>query len=148
VARAEGGVDRGGYQRNVPEQTGIRPPADDDSNDVHPHFWGRPASNDRVVSTSQVGSTSAKPRRAQVSALARLVGQTRAVVLEALREPKTTLEVAAAARIAPSTASEHLTELAAARVVRRVRSGRFVHYLLNETGRRLVDDLSDPSHSR
>jgi DNA-binding MarR family transcriptional regulator len=73
-----------------------------------------------------------------------LVGQRRAQLLEALRTAKTTREAAAAADIALSTASEHLGELALAKVVDRRRSGRFVYYVLNETGRRLVDELSPP----
>jgi len=46
------------------------------------------------------------------------------------------------------TASEYLHELVLARIVDRFRSGRFVYYVLNETGQLLVDELSDarPRH--
>jgi hypothetical protein len=43
-----------------------------------------------------------------------------------------------------STASEHLHELALARVVHRFRSGRFVYYVLSDIGQWLVDELEDP----
>jgi DNA-binding transcriptional ArsR family regulator len=59
-----------------------------------------------------------------------------------LRTAKTTGEAAVAADIAPSTASEHLHELAMAKVVDRFRSGRFVYYVLSATGKRLVDELA------
>jgi DNA-binding MarR family transcriptional regulator len=74
--------------------------------------------------------------------LARLVGQRRARILEALREAKTTGQTADSTGIAISTASEHLHELVLARVVERQRSGRFVYYVLSEFGQRLVNELA------
>jgi DNA-binding transcriptional ArsR family regulator len=77
-------------------------------------------------------------------ALALVVGRRRAQILIALKTARTSGEVAAAAGIASSTASEHLHELALAGVVDRRRAGRFVYYTLSETGRHLVDELSAP----
>jgi hypothetical protein len=79
------------------------------------------------------------------TALARLVGARRATILEALQTPKTTPEAAQASGIAASTASAHLHELTLARVLERRRSGRFVYYVLSETGKRLVDELGTTS---
>jgi DNA-binding transcriptional ArsR family regulator len=75
------------------------------------------------------------------TALSRLVGERRARILETLRTAKTTGDVAEAAGIAESTASEHLHELVLAQVVKRFRSGRFVYYALTKVGELLVDEL-------
>jgi DNA-binding transcriptional ArsR family regulator len=70
-----------------------------------------------------------------------LVGEARAAVIAAVAEPRTTGEVAAAIKISPSTASEHLEVLNRCGIVERRRSGRFVHYELNARGSALVELL-------
>jgi DNA-binding transcriptional ArsR family regulator len=67
-----------------------------------------------------------------------LVGTRRAQVLEALREPQTTLAMAAALHLAPSTASQHLTALTRTGLLARRRRGRRVYYMLNDRGRELL----------
>jgi DNA-binding transcriptional ArsR family regulator len=86
-----------------------------------------------------LGPSSGEPRRD----LSALVGVARAGVLLALRRPQTTTSLSALLRIAPSTASEHLTALARTGLVDRRRRGREVYYLLNERGRTLLA-LFDP----
>ena len=75
--------------------------------------------------------------------LARLVGRTRARVLAALQQPRTTDEVARLVGAATSTASEHLTALQEAGVLTRRRLGRHVYYELSERGRSLVELLRE-----
>jgi DNA-binding IclR family transcriptional regulator len=57
--------------------------------------------------------------------LARLIGRTRAAVLQALAEPASTTGLAARCALPVSTVSEHLAELRAARLVQTSRTGRF-----------------------
>ena len=70
--------------------------------------------------------------------LSLLVGPARARVLRAVSRANTTAEVAAALRIAPSTASAHLVGLHRAGILTRTRSGRTVHYRLNPVGTALL----------
>jgi DNA-binding transcriptional ArsR family regulator len=77
-------------------------------------------------------------RRRIDTGLPALVGTRRAEVLEALREPQTTLTLATALHLAPSTASEHLTALARTGLLARKRHGRRVFYSLNDRGRELL----------
>ena len=108
-----------------------------------------PAVSDARSRAARGGLRKAAPAgRVAPSPLARIVGQRRAHILEALRTAKTTGEVATAAGIAVSTASEHLHELVLAQVVDRFRSGRFVYYVLNDSGRWLVDELAAPRSDR
>jgi len=77
-------------------------------------------------------------RRRADAGLRALVGRRRAHVLEALREPQTTLRLATALDLAPSTASQHLTALARTGLLARRRHGRCVYYTLNDRGRELL----------
>jgi DNA-binding transcriptional ArsR family regulator len=70
--------------------------------------------------------------------LGRLVGETRALILDLLSGPQTTEDVAAHLALARSTVSQHLTALTAIGIVSRSRGGPFVYYELNERGRDLL----------
>ena len=63
-----------------------------------------------------------------------LVGSGRAAVIRELVHPRTTAELAARLKIAPSTASHHLSVLRRAQLVTRRRFQRDVYYALNEQG--------------
>jgi DNA-binding transcriptional ArsR family regulator len=75
--------------------------------------------------------------------LAQLVGASRARVLAALKQPRTTAELAADLELAASTVSAHLSALAEAGLLERQRSGRAVYYCLSNRGRKLVALMSD-----
>lgn len=60
------------------------------------------------------------------SALTMILGPVRAVILQALRQPLTVGELAAAARCAPTTATYHLHRLAAAGMIIREQRGTTV----------------------
>ncbi len=78
------------------------------------------------------------PERVEPSAaLAALLGPTRAAVLTLLAVPSSTGEVAAALRLAPATASHHLTTLRDAGLVVGERVGRRLRYLRTGLGEQL-----------
>ena len=66
--------------------------------------------------------------------LAALLGPTRAAVLRALREPRSTAELAAAVRISPASASEHAKILRDASLIETRREGRGVRHSLTSLG--------------
>lgn len=70
--------------------------------------------------------------------LARLLGERRARVLRALTRPATTSGLAARLDLPPSTVSEQLAALLAAKTVQRRRSGRRVFYSLEPAGDALL----------
>lgn len=72
------------------------------------------------------------------AALSALLGPTRAAVLTLLAVPASTGEVAAALRLAPATASHHLTTLRDAGLVLSHRRGRHVHYIRTTLGNQLA----------
>lgn len=84
---------------------------------------GRPAS----------GNGSASDLDARDS-LAALLGPTRAAVLRALREPRSTAELAAAVQISPASASEHAKILRDASLIETRREGRGVRHSLTALG--------------
>lgn len=69
----------------------------------------------------------------------RLLGRARAEILEALRSPATTSDLARALGVTPSAVSQHLSVLRANRLVVRERTGRSVLYLTTELGTQLLD---------
>ncbi|MFI5610695.1 metalloregulator ArsR/SmtB family transcription factor [Amycolatopsis sp. NPDC051903] len=71
-------------------------------------------------------------------AVVRLLGRARADLLEALRSPATTTDLAAALGVSPSAVSQHLRVLREAGLVGRERSGRSVLYLTTELGAALL----------
>jgi hypothetical protein len=71
------------------------------------------------------------------AALAALLGPTRAAVLTLLSAPHTTGEVAEALRLAPATASHHLTTLRDAGLITGERDGRRLRYLRTPLGDQL-----------
>jgi DNA-binding transcriptional ArsR family regulator len=75
----------------------------------------------------------------QARDLAGLLGHTRAAVLDALRTPRSTAELAACVGTSAPTASEHATALRASGLVQTVRRGRGVHHSLTPLGRSLLN---------
>jgi DNA-binding transcriptional ArsR family regulator len=68
----------------------------------------------------------------------RLLGRTRAALLEALRSPATTTDLARAFGVTPSAVSQHLGVLRESGLVARERSGRSVLYLTTALGGALI----------
>jgi DNA-binding transcriptional ArsR family regulator len=83
-------------------------------------------------------SAQAAVEAGQSGDLAGLLGHTRTAVLQALRTPLGTGELAARAGTSPSSASEHASALRAAGLVRTVRRGRGVSHSLTPLGRSLL----------
>ena len=67
------------------------------------------------------------------------MGHTRAAVLEALRTPRSTAELAACAGTSAPSASEHAAALRASGLVQTVRRGRGVNHSLTPLGRSLLN---------
>jgi hypothetical protein len=78
------------------------------------------------------------------SALATILGPVRAAILQALRQPLTVSDLAAAVHCAPTTATYHLHQLAAAGMITREKSGPAVWVSRTARGDELVDLLSGP----
>ncbi|WP_449063465.1 DUF5937 family protein [Planomonospora algeriensis] len=70
----------------------------------------------------------------------RLLGRARAELLEALRSPSTTTELARALGVTPSAVSQHLGVLHGSGLVARERSGRTVVYRTTTLGASLIGD--------
>ena len=77
------------------------------------------------------------------SALATILGPVRAAILQALRQRLTVSDLAAAVHCAPTTATYHLHQLAAAGLIAREKSGPSVRVSRTARGDELVDLLSD-----
>jgi DNA-binding transcriptional ArsR family regulator len=77
------------------------------------------------------------------SALATILGPVRAAILQALRQPLTVGDLAASVHCAPTTATYHLHQLAAADLITRQKSGPSVWVSRTTRGDELVDLLSD-----
>jgi DNA-binding transcriptional ArsR family regulator len=82
------------------------------------------------------------PAKAE-SALATILGPVRAAILQVLRQPLIVSDVAAAVHCAPTTATYHLHQLAAADLITREKSGPSVWISRTARGDELVDLLSD-----
>ena len=82
-------------------------------------------------------------RATAYSALATILGPVRAAILQALRQPLTVSDLAAAVHCAPTTATYHLHQLAAAALITREKSGPSVWVSRTARGDELVDLLSD-----
>jgi DNA-binding transcriptional ArsR family regulator len=76
-------------------------------------------------------------------ALATILGPVRAAILQVLRQPQTVSDLAAAVHCAPTTATYHLHQLAAADLITREKSGSSVWVSRTARGDELVDLLSD-----
>jgi len=85
------------------------------------------------------------PQAAANGALALILGPLRAAALQALHHPLTVNELAAAVQCAPTTATYHLQQLAAAGLVTRERHGTSVRVSRTTRGDKLIDLLSDLS---
>jgi DNA-binding transcriptional ArsR family regulator len=82
------------------------------------------------------------------SALALILGPVRAAILQALRQPLAVGQLATAAQCAPTTATYHLHQLAAAGLIIREQRGTTVRVSRTLRGNELVDLLSDlPCHA-
>ncbi|MEU6714599.1 metalloregulator ArsR/SmtB family transcription factor [Nonomuraea sp. NPDC046802] len=68
----------------------------------------------------------------------RLLGRARAELLEALRSPATTTDLARALGVTPSAVSQHLAVLRQSGLVARERSGRNVLYVMTDLGAALL----------
>jgi DNA-binding transcriptional ArsR family regulator len=77
------------------------------------------------------------------SPLATVLGPVRAATLQALRQPLTVSDLSAAVHCAPTTATYHLHQLAAAGLITREKSGPSVWVSRTARGDELVDLLSD-----
>ena len=75
-------------------------------------------------------------------ALATILGPVRAAMLQALRQPLTVSDLAAAVHCAPTTATYHLHQLAAAGLISREKCGPSVRVSRTARGDELVDLLS------
>jgi DNA-binding transcriptional ArsR family regulator len=75
-------------------------------------------------------------------ALATILGPVRAVILQALRQPLTVSDLAATVPCAPTTATYHLHQLAAAGLISREKCGPSVRVSRTARGNELVDLLS------
>ncbi len=89
-----------------------------------------------------VGQPAARPQATAESPLATLLGPARASILRALRQSLTVSDVAAAVPCAPTTATYHLHQLAAAGLISREKSGQNVWVSRTARGNELVDLLS------
>jgi DNA-binding transcriptional ArsR family regulator len=82
------------------------------------------------------------PQATADSALATILGPVRAAILRALHQPLIVSELAAAVHCAPTTATYHLHQLAAASLITRHKSGPSVQVSRTTRGDELVDLLS------
>ncbi|WP_245616922.1 ArsR/SmtB family transcription factor [Amycolatopsis taiwanensis] len=78
--------------------------------------------------------------RAPAGSTVRLLGRARAELLEALRSPATTTELARRLRVTPSAVSQQLRVLRESGLVARERSGRTVLYATTALGESLAED--------
>jgi len=76
-------------------------------------------------------------------ALATILGPLRAAILQVLRQPLTVGDLATAVHCAPTTATYHLHQLAAADLITREKSGSSVWVSRTARGDELVNLLSD-----
>ncbi len=79
-----------------------------------------------------------EPRSTPPEALARLLGQTRAVLLAALTEPTSTTALARRCTLPNSTVSEHLTVLRDAGLITTYRTGRYLQHTRTPLGTQLA----------
>ena len=79
-----------------------------------------------------------EPRTDPPAALARLLGQTRAILLAALTEPTSTTALARRCALPNSTVSEHLTVLRDAGLVTTHRTGRYLQHTRTPLGTQLT----------
>jgi DNA-binding transcriptional ArsR family regulator len=92
------------------------------------------------------GTTTATPittRSPGAERLADLLGRTRAAALHALRQPRTTTDLAGQLAISLASASEHTKTLREANLVRTTRHGRSVRHSLTPLGHQLLDAHHD-----
>ncbi|MBG0825773.1 winged helix-turn-helix transcriptional regulator [Planomonospora sp. ID91781] len=87
-----------------------------------------------------VGALWTAGTRPPVGSVVRLLGRARAELLEALRSPATTTELARALGVTPSAVSQHLGVLRDSGLVARERSGRTVVYMTTTLGASLLED--------
>lgn len=83
------------------------------------------------------------PAAAHSAALAKLLGHSRAAVLQSLEKPGTTSEVARRAGVLVSSASQHLAALRDARLVHTSRVGRTARHALTTLGTAMLTGVAD-----
>lgn len=86
-------------------------------------------------------------RRRGRRALAQVLGRSRAAIMQELKVPRSTTELARRLELAPSTVSAHLSALAHSGLVVSAREGRLVLYSLTSSGRELLRSSATPSLS-
>ncbi|MEV0614856.1 metalloregulator ArsR/SmtB family transcription factor [Nonomuraea sp. NPDC050404] len=89
-----------------------------------------------------VGTLWTAGTRAPAGSTVRLLGRARAELLEALRSPSTTTDLARALGITPSAVSQHLRVLRESGLVARERSGRSVLYMTTALGASLLETVT------
>ncbi|WP_374197206.1 ArsR/SmtB family transcription factor [Nonomuraea sp. NEAU-A123] len=92
-----------------------------------------------------VGTLWTAGTRVPTGSTVRLLGRARAELLEALRSPATTTDLARALRITPSAVSQHLRVLRESGLVARERSGRTVLYMTTTLGASLSGTVTSLS---
>ena len=104
-----------------------------------PLFAGHPeeAGGNALIYAARAQVTAPGPGRSRD--LSGILGRTRAAVLNALRTPRSTAELAECVGTSAPSASEHATALRASGLVQTVRSGRSVHHSLTPLGRSLLN---------
>jgi DNA-binding transcriptional ArsR family regulator len=85
-----------------------------------------------------VGTLWTAGTQAPAGSAVRLLGRARAELLEALRSPATTTDLARALGVTPSAVSQHLAVLRESGLVTRERSGRSVLYMATDLGATLL----------
>ncbi|MFC7640714.1 ArsR/SmtB family transcription factor [Streptosporangium lutulentum] len=89
-----------------------------------------------------VGALWTAGTRPPAASAVRLLGRARAELLEELRSPATTTDLARALGVTPSAVSQHLAVLRESGLVARERSGRNVLYLTTDLGASLSGTTS------
>lgn len=104
---------------------------------------GRDAPPHIVYTARGTALLAERPGPAAPHALQHLLGRPRARLLALLAEPATTTELAHRLNVTPAAVSQHLSVLAAARLVDRTRHGRHVQYRRSPLGAALCHAQTD-----
>lgn len=86
-------------------------------------------------------------RNPGAQALAQVVGRSRATIMQELKVPRNTTDLARQLELAPGTVSAHLSALAQSGLIVSSREGRLVLYRLTSSGRELLRSSAAPSVS-
>ncbi|WP_433664116.1 ArsR/SmtB family transcription factor [Nocardia sp. CA-128927] len=95
-----------------------------------------------------IGSLWTAGNQTPAASTIRLLGRVRTELLETLRSPATTGDLARMFGVTPSAVSQHLRVLRDCGLVARERSGRNVRYVVTALGIRLLSEQPDRGHQR